>query len=69
MHARIWKDQYHGGYFFKYWHPIDREWTEDGPFKTFDEAEEALVKEQEDLFVECEGCEVSPGLFEVGREQ
>jgi hypothetical protein len=67
MYARIWKDNYHGGWFFKYWRPNDREWTEDGPFKTFENAEVALMGELEELFIETEGT--SELGYEVGRER
>jgi hypothetical protein len=55
MYPKIWKDKYHGGWWFRYWRPNDREWTEDGPFETYDEAEAQLYRELEELGIEMEG--------------
>ena len=59
MYPKVWRDrtthETKGGWWFKYWRPNDREWTSDGPFETFDEAEDALHRELEELAIEMEG--------------
>ena len=54
MHPKVWFDKIHGGWWFRYWMPQDREWTEEGPFETLDECEAALARETDELLEELE---------------
>jgi hypothetical protein len=52
--SKVWLDKYHGGFWFRY-RDAEGEMTEDGPFKTIDEAHDRLQAELEDLLIELEG--------------